>query len=54
MTKTLQKAVKEVERLPHADQELIGRQVLNHVEKLRELRSDIDEGIRSLDVGKGE
>jgi hypothetical protein len=53
MTKALKEALAEVERLPAADQENIGRQVLNHVEKLRLLRDDIDAGIRSLDAGKG-
>jgi hypothetical protein len=46
--------VAEVERLPEADQEHIGRQVINHVQKLRALRADIDAGIRSLDGGTGQ
>ena len=54
MTNALKKAVAEVERLPEADQEQIGRQVINHVQKLRALRADIDAGIRSLDGGKGQ
>jgi plasmid stabilization system protein ParE len=53
MTNALRKAVAEVESLPEADQEHIGRQVMNHVQKLRALRADIDAGIRSLDGGKG-
>ncbi len=53
MTKALKEAVAEIERLPDADQEKIGRQVLHHVEKLRALRADIDAGLRSLDAGKG-
>ena len=53
MIKALKQALVEVERLPEADQETIGRQVLTHVQKLRLLRSDIDEGIRSLDAGEG-
>jgi hypothetical protein len=53
MTKALKEALAEVEKLPSADQEMIGRQVLQHVEKLRMLRDDIDSGIRSLDAGKG-
>ena len=53
MVKTLQKAIAEVAALPDADQEEIGRKLLSHVEKLRELRADIDTGIRSLDAGKG-
>ena len=53
MTKALKEAVAEIERLPDADQEKIGRQVLHHVEKLRVLRADIDLGLRSLDARKG-
>ena len=53
MTKALREAVAEIERLPDADQEKIGRQVLYHVEKLRVLRADIDLGLRSLDAGEG-
>ena len=52
MTKALKEALAEVERLPAADQENIGRQVLNHVEKLRLLRDDIDAGVRSLDADR--
>jgi hypothetical protein len=54
MTKALKEVLAEVERLPVADQENIGRQVLNHVEKLRLLRDDIDAGVRSLDGGQGQ
>ena len=53
MVKTLEQAIAEVTNLPDADQEQIGRKLLSHVEKLRQLRSDIDTGIRSLDQGKG-
>ncbi len=45
MVKTLEQAIAEVATLPAADQE--------HVEKLRELRADIDKGLRSLDAGEG-
>ena len=54
MTKVLERAIAEVEGLPEADQEEIGRQILSHVEKLRRLREEIDKGLRSLDAGKGE
>ena len=53
MSKTLEEAIAEVTALPDADQEQIGRQLLTHVEKLRRLREDLDEGIRSLDAGQG-
>jgi len=54
MVKTLEKAIAEVSNLPDADQEQIGQRLLSHVEKLRQLRAEIDKGIRSLDAGKGE
>ncbi|MGA3309321.1 MAG: hypothetical protein ABSD08_11985 [Xanthobacteraceae bacterium] len=54
MVRTLEKAIAEVSNLPDADQEQIGRQLLSHVEKLRQLRAEIDKGIRSLDAGEGE
>ena len=53
MIKTLEQAIAQVTGLPDADQEQIGRKLLMHVEKLRELRRDIDAGIRSLDGGEG-
>jgi Arc/MetJ-type ribon-helix-helix transcriptional regulator len=54
MSKAINKAVAEIERLPEADQEKIGRGLLSHVEKLKRLRAAIDEGISSLDAGRGE
>ncbi len=54
MVKTLEKAIAEVSNLPDADQEQIAQRLLSHVEKLRQLRADIDKGIRSLDAGEGE
>lgn len=53
MVKTLERAIAEVSALPDADQEQIGRQLLSHVEKLRSLREELDNGVRSLDAGKG-
>jgi hypothetical protein len=53
MVKALEQAIAQVAELPDADQEQIGRKLLSHVEKLRHLRLDIDEGIRSLDAGEG-
>lgn len=53
MVKTLEQAIAQVAILPDADQEQIGRQLLSHVEKLRQLREEIDKGIRSLDAGEG-
>jgi hypothetical protein len=53
MVKTLERAIAEVTRLPAADQEQIGRELLEHVEKLRRLRVELDRGVRSLDRGEG-
>jgi transposase len=53
MVKALEEAIAEVASLPDADQEQIGRKLLSHVEKLRQLRVEIDNGIRSLDAGRG-
>jgi hypothetical protein len=54
MVRTLETAIAEVARLSEADQEQIARRLLAHVEKLRQLRLEIDKGIRSLDAGEGE
>jgi hypothetical protein len=53
MVRTLEKAIEEVANLPDADQEQFGRRLLSHVEKLRQLRAEIDKGVRSLDAGEG-
>jgi hypothetical protein len=53
IAKTLEKAVAEASTLPEADQEQIGQQLLSHIEKLRQLRRDIDKGMRSLEAGEG-
>jgi hypothetical protein len=53
MVRTLEQAIAQISRLPDADQEQIGRKLLSHVEKLTALRSEIDQGIQSLDGGKG-
>jgi hypothetical protein len=50
MTKALKEAIAEVSTLPESDQELIGRELLAHIEKLRSLRADIAHGVRSLDI----
>jgi hypothetical protein len=52
MVKTLEQAIAEVEALPDADQEQIGRQLLSHVEKLRRLREELDKGTSSFDGAK--
>ncbi len=50
MIKTLELAIEALERLPAADQERMGRQLITHVEKLLNLRIEIDKGVRMLEV----
>jgi len=53
MTKTLKEAIDEVAALPESDQDQIGRRLLDHVEKIRALRADLQAGVSSLDAGRG-
>ncbi|MGO8920293.1 MAG: hypothetical protein ACLQJR_30710 [Stellaceae bacterium] len=53
MSKVFKDAVAEAARLPEAAQEKIGRELRAYVEKLRSLRSDIEQGVGSLDAGAG-
>jgi hypothetical protein len=53
MTKVLKDAIDTVATLPEADQDKIGQEILDHVEKIRALRADLQAGIDSLDAGKG-
>jgi hypothetical protein len=53
MTKTLEQAIAQIASLPEAEQDKIGRELLAHVEKLRNLRTDIEQGLRSLESGAG-
>jgi hypothetical protein len=52
MVKVLEDALAKVTALTDADQEQIGRELLEHVEKLRALRADLQAGIDSLDAGR--
>jgi hypothetical protein len=51
MVKSLELAIAQVASLPDSDQDEIARRLLSHVDKLRQLRADVDQGIRSLDAG---
>jgi len=53
MVRTLEQAIAQISRLPDADQEQIGRELLTHVEKLGAIRTELDKGIQSLNEGKG-
>ncbi len=54
MVKTLELAITKVSNLPEAAQEQLGRELLERIETLEELRSEIEVGIRELDAGLGE
>jgi len=53
MTKVFKEAVDAAATLPDAEQDKIGRELLDHVEKLRALKADLQAGIASLDAGRG-
>jgi hypothetical protein len=53
MVKSLELAIAEVANLSDSDQEEIGQRLLSHIEKLRQLRAEVDKGIGSLDAGDG-
>ena len=53
MVKALEQAIAEIATLPDSEQEEIGRRLLSHMQKLRQLRGEIDKGIRSLEAGEG-
>ena len=53
MVKTLEDAIAALSKLPDDDQEQIGRKLLTHVERIGQLRAELDSGIRSLKAGEG-
>ena len=53
MSKVLKNAIDTVATLPEADQDKIGRELLDHVENIRALRADLQAGIDALDAGAG-
>jgi hypothetical protein len=53
MVKTLEIAIGKVAALPEATQEQLGRELLERIETLKRLRSEIEVGIRELDAGLG-
>ena len=54
MVKTLELAVTKAASLSEAAQEQLGRELLEHIESLAELRAEVEIGIRELDAGLGE
>lgn len=53
MTKTLDLAIKKAKGLPEAAQDQLGRELLERIDTLDELRSEIGIGIEQLDAGQG-
>ncbi|MDQ4061249.1 MAG: hypothetical protein M3145_09145 [Pseudomonadota bacterium] len=53
MVKTLELAITKAAALPEAAQEQLGRELLERIETLEELRGEIEIGIRELDAGEG-
>jgi hypothetical protein len=54
MVKTLEIAISKVATLPEAAQEQLGCEILDRIETLKILRTEIEAGIRELDAGLGE
>jgi hypothetical protein len=53
MVKTLELATRKAASLPEAAQEQLGRELLERIDTLDELRAEIEVGIRELDTGMG-
>jgi hypothetical protein len=54
MVKTLELALTKISNLPEAAQEQLGRELLERIEALQQLRAEIEIGVRELDAGLGE
>jgi hypothetical protein len=54
MVRTLEIAISKVSNLSEAAQEQLGRELLERIETLQQLRNEIEVGIRELDAGLGE
>jgi hypothetical protein len=53
MIRALELAIEALGNLPAADQERVGRQLLSYVEKLQQLRIEIERGVRVLESEAG-
>ena len=53
MVRALELAIVALGNLPAADQERVGRQLLSYIERLLQLRIEIDKGARLLEVEAG-
>jgi hypothetical protein len=53
MVRTLEIAISKAAELPEAAQEQLGREILECIDALAELRPAIEVGVRQLDAGEG-
>jgi len=51
MVRALELAIEALGNLPAADQERMGRQLLSYIEKLLQLRIEVEKGVRVLEEG---
>jgi hypothetical protein len=54
MVKTLEMAISKAASLSEVAQEHLGRELLDRIDELAELRTAIEVGLRELDAGLGE
>jgi hypothetical protein len=54
MVKILELAISKAAELPEAAQEQLGRELLERLDSLAELRAELEIGVRELDAGRGE
>ena len=54
MSTALKLAMTKAAGLPEAAQEQLGRELLERIEALTQLRAEVDIGIREIDAGLGE
>ena len=54
MVKTLELAIAKASKLPEPVQEQLGRELLERLDILAQLRAEIEAGVRELDAGQGE
>lgn len=54
MVKTLELAISKAANLSEAAQEQLGRELLERIDALAELRAEIEIGLRELNAGLGE
>jgi len=53
MVRALELAIEALKNLPAADQERMGRQLISYIEKLQQLRIEIEKGVRVLETEAG-